>query len=335
MTTIKDVAREVGVSTATVSRVMSGKNPVSDRIREQVMVAADKLGYRPNALARSLRVETTQTLGLVISNVMNPFFTAVARAVEDAARERNYSLILGNADEDPTKEALYLNALLEKRVDGLIISPARAESPFLAEIVREGVSLVFVDRSIKGVDAPVVRASGQRAVEQLVGYLSSLGHEKLAIISGPPEVVPGRERLEAFLSTAKRRDVPVAEEYIKIGDFRRPSGQSAMQGLLELENPPTAVFAANNLMALGALQAIKAAGMRMPEDISLASFDDITWFGLMEPTITAIAQPTRELGAAAARMLLEMVEEGQQPDSLILQAELVVRDSCGKPPGVR
>lgn len=329
-TTIRDVARDARVSTATVSRVLSGKNPVSDEFRERVLDAVERLEYQPNALARSLREETTKTVGLLVSNVMNPFFTAVARAVEDSAAERGYSVVLCNADEDPSKEERYLDTLLQRRVDGLIVSPARAESPRLSRIGNNGLPVVFVDRAIEGIEAPVVRADGRRAVEELVEYLVGLGHRRMAVISGPQEVVSGRERLEAFLGAAERLGVPVAAARVEIGDFRRESGREAVLRLLDLVPPPTAVFAANNLMALGALQGISEAGCRIPEDLSLASFDDVTWFSLMSPPITAIAQPARELGAAAARMLLEVAEKRERPESLILEAELVVRGSCGR-----
>ncbi len=329
MATIKDVAREAGVSVATVSRTLTGVGRVSPGVREQVEAAAESLSYRPNAVARSLRARNTRTLGLVIPNVRNPFFTEIARAVEDAARDRGYSLIFGNTDEDPEKEAEYLNVLLEKRVDGLIVSPARATSPQLEEIVRDGVPVVFLDRYVRGIEAPVVRADGRRAVDELVEYLVGFGHEKLAIISGPSETVPGRERLDAFLNGAGKRDAPVSEERVKVGDFRRESGFEAMRELLDLADPPTAVFAANNLMALGALQALKRSGIKAPEDISFASFDDVSWFELVDPPMTAIAQPVAELGAAAARILPEIVEGGQV-ESVILEAELVVRGSCGE-----
>ncbi len=330
MTTIRDVAREAGVSIATVSRTFSGTQYVRPAVRERVMTSAEQLKYRPNALARSLRVENTSTLGLVIPNVGNPFFTAMARAVEDAAREMGYSLMIGNADEDPGKESEYLNVLMEKRVDGLIVSPARAISPPLNEIARSGVPLVFLDRYVKGIEAPVVRADGRKAVDSLVEHLVDLGHERLAIISGPPETVPGRERLDAFLRGAEDRGVPVAEERVKIGDFRRESGLRAMRELLELNESPTAVFAANNLMGLGALQTLSRAGVKIPGEISFASFDDVSWFELTTPSVTAIAQPTAELGAAAARMLPVLMEGRERPESVILEAELVVRGSCGR-----
>lgn len=329
MATIKDVAKEAGVSVATVSRTINEVDRVSPEVRERVLAAAESLSYRPNAVARSLRAQNTRTLGLVIPNIKNPFFTQVARAIEDAARERGYSLIFGNTDEDPEKEAEYLNVLLEKQVDGLIVSPARATSPQLEELSWNEVPVVFLDRYVQGIEVPVVRADGRRAVDELVEYLVEFGHEKLAIISGPAETVPGRERLDAFVKGAEERNVPVDEKRIKIGDFRRESGFKAMREMLSLDEPPTAVFAANNLMALGALQALKRAGMRAPEDISFASFDDVSWFELVDPPITAIAQPVSELGTAVAEMLPALVE-GDKVESVILGAELVVRESCGE-----
>lgn len=328
MATIKDVASEAGVSVATVSRTLNGVDRVSPEVRERVVAAAERLSYRPNAVARSLKSQNTRTLGLVIPNIRNPFFTQMARVVEDAARERGYSLIFGNTDESPEKEAEYLDVLLEKQVDGLIVSPARATSPHLEQIVRDGVPIVFLDRFVRGIEAPVVRADGRRAVDDLVGHLTGFGHDKLAIISGPSETVPGRERLDAFLNGAENRNVPVSRERVKVGDFRRESGLKAMHELLELDEPPTAVFAANNLMALGALQALKRAGMRIPEDISFASFDDVSWFELIEPAITVVEQPVAKLGTAAAEMLPALVER-EEVEPVILEAELVVRESCG------
>ncbi|CAA9448481.1 MAG: Ribose operon repressor [uncultured Rubrobacteraceae bacterium] len=330
--TIKDVALEAGVSTATVSRVLSGKDTVSMRMRDRVLSSVEGLGYRPNALARSLREETSKTLGLVVSNVMNPFFTAVARAVEDAASEKGYSVILCNADESPDKEASYLDVLFQKRVDGLIISPARTSSPQLQSFVSSGVPVVFVDRTIEDLGIPTVRVDGRKAIEELVEHLLKLGHERLAVISGPPETVPGGDRLKAFLACAAERGAEIPEEYVRFGDFRRESGRQAMRELLRLRCPPTAVFAANNLMCLGALQAVKETDVRVPEDVSIASFDDIVWFELTQPPVTAIAQPVRELGNATAEMLLGMIEKAREPESLIIEAELIVRDSCGPPP---
>jgi LacI family transcriptional regulator len=332
-TTIVDVAREADVSIATVSRVLTGKSAVRNERRERVLDAAERLGYRPNALARSLREETTKTLALVLPNIANSFFTTIARVIEQNIREKGYSLILGSADEDPKKEEFYLNVLLEKRVDGIIVSPSQVGSPHLTKLSSMNVPLVLLDRDTEEINAPHVRADGREAIQQLVSYLIELGHEQLAIISGPLTISSGKERLTTFLQSAKDSRVPVPNQYVKIGDFRRRSGLKAMRELLALSKPPTAVFVANNLMTLGALQAIKAVGSKVPEDISLASFDDVAWFEFLDPPLTAIAQPTEELGSAAARMLLEMAEGGKRPKSLIMQAELLIRNSCEKPRG--
>jgi LacI family transcriptional regulator len=329
--TIRDVANKAGVSIATVSRVLSGKGSVSEDAGGRVLSAVEDLEYRPNALARSLREENTKTLGLVISNVMNPFFTAVARAVEDAAAEQGYSVVLCNADENPDKEESYLDVLLQKRVDGLIISPARGKSRQLRRFVKAGVPVVFVDRSIEDLDIPTVRVDGKEAIARLVEYLVKLGHRRLAVVSGPREVISGGERLKSFLDCASGFGIEVPEEYVRFGDFRRESGRWAMRELLSLRRSPTAVFTANNLMCLGALQAAKETGCSIPEDVSVATFDDIPWFELVDPPVTAIAQPTRELGAVAARMLLDMLEDGRKPESRIMEAQLVIRDSCTAP----
>ncbi|MBA2693048.1 MAG: LacI family DNA-binding transcriptional regulator [Rubrobacter sp.] len=330
MATIKDVAREAEVSVATVSRSFSGSQPVSAEVRERVREASRRLGYRPNAVARSLRVEATKTLGLVIPNITNPFFTEVARAVEAAAWVEGYGIMLGNTDEDPRKEERYLDVLLGKQIDGIIISPARSESPHLAEVEAAGVPVVFLDRAAAGVDAPVVRADGRLAVGAIVEYLANLGHERMAIISGPPETVSGEERLGTFLEEAERLGMEMPPEMVRTGDFRQESGERAMRDLLALEHPPTAVFAANNLMALGALTAARKAGVSIPAELSFASFDDSTWFELMRPSISAISQPIEELGGAAARTLVESLEGGR-PASTTLAAELVLRESCTEP----
>lgn len=202
MTNIKDVAREAGVSVATVSRTFSGSTPVSEPVRERVIQTARRLGYRPNALARSLRGEGTKTLGLVIPNILNPFFTTVARAVENAAWDEGYSIMLGNTGEDVVKEARYLEDLLQRQIDGLIISPVRSDSGHLRSLVEE-VPVILLDRTAQGVEAPVVRADGRRAVGELVEYLASLGHERLAVISGPRATVSGDERLSTFVEVAR------------------------------------------------------------------------------------------------------------------------------------
>ncbi|MET8744219.1 MULTISPECIES: LacI family DNA-binding transcriptional regulator [unclassified Streptomyces] len=330
MTSIKDVAAQAGVSVATVSRVLNSHPSVSPDARTRVLAAVDALGYRPNAVARSLRTDQTRTLGLVISDVLNPYFTELARFVEEEARALGYSVIIGNADERPELQDHHVRTLLDRRIDGLLVSPADGDSPLMADVARAGTPMVFVDRWMPGVDVPVVRADGRHAIRDLVAHLYALGRRRLAIIAGPAATTTGDERVEAFREALRAHELGLPEVYIGQGDFQADSGRRVTERFLALPEPPETVFAADNLMALGALDAIRAAGLRVPQDIGLAAFDDIPWFVHTDPPITAIAQPTGELGRAAVRALVDIVE-GRSPQSVTLPARLVVRRSCGEP----
>ncbi|WP_330290854.1 LacI family DNA-binding transcriptional regulator [Streptomyces sp. NBC_00576] len=330
MASIKDVAAEAGVSVATVSRVLNDHPSVSEDARARVLAAVEALGYRPNALARSLRTDQTRTLGLVISDVMNHYFTTLARSVEEEARALGYSVIIGNADERPDLQDHHVRTLLDRRIDGLLVSPTDGGSPLMLDTARGGTPMVFVDRWIPGVDVPVVRADGRQAVRDLVAHLHGLGHRRLAIIAGPAATTTGSERVEAFREALAEYGLPLPDAYIGQGDFQAESGRRVTDAFLGLAEPPEVVFAADNLMALGALDAVRARGMRVPQDIALAAFDDIPWFVHTDPPVTAIAQPTGELGRAAVRALVDMIE-GRSPQSVTLAAHLVVRRSCGEP----
>ncbi|MFE0130308.1 LacI family DNA-binding transcriptional regulator [Streptomyces sp. NPDC059037] len=331
MASIKDVAAEAGMSVATVSRVLNSHPSVSPAARARVIAAVETLGYRPNAVARSLRTDQTRTFGLVISDVMNPYFTTLARSVEEAARELGYSVIIGNADERPELQDHHVRTLLDRRIDGLLLSPTDGGSPLILDAARAGTPMVFVDRWIPGVDVPVVRADGREAVRDLVAHLHGLGHRRLAIIAGPAATTTGSERVDAFREALGAYGLQLPEEYIGQGDFQADSGRRVTEAFLALPEPPEVIFAADNLMALGSLDAIRAHGLRVPHDIALAAFDDIPWFVHTDPPITAIAQPTGDLGRAAVQALADRIE-GRRPQSVTLPARLVVRRSCGESP---
>ncbi|MFE4664014.1 LacI family DNA-binding transcriptional regulator [Streptomyces sp. NPDC056716] len=330
MASIKDVAAAAGVSVATVSRVLNDHSSVSADARTRVLAVVDTLGYRPNAVARSLRTDQTRTFGLVIPDVLNPYFTELARSVEEEARSLGYSVIIGNADERPEVQDHHVRTLLDRRIDGLLVAPTEGGSSLIADAVRGGTPMVFVDRWIAGVDVPVVRSDGRAAVRELVAHLWSLGHRRVAIIAGPEATTTGSERVAAFREAMAAYGLPVPDVYIGQGDFQAESGRRVTAGFLALPEPPDAVFATDNLMALGALDAVRARGLRVPDDIALVAFDDIRWFVHTDPPITAIAQPTGELGRAAVRALVEVIA-GRRPDSVTLPARLVVRRSCGAP----
>lgn len=319
---MKDVAQHAGVSTATVSRVVNGHAAPTPATRTRVLAAIDELGYRPNALARSLRTTSTKTLGLVISDLLNPFFAEIARAVEDEARSHGYCVVIGNADENAEQEATYVRTLLDRRVDGLLLCPATDDPSLVREVVAGGVPLVLLDRTVRGATCPVVRADGTDALTQLARRLVGAGHTRIGVIAGPADTSTGRERLDAFTAALG----PLLDQDLVVhGDFRQESGSQAAAVLVERH--ATALVAMDNLMGLGALAELRRAGLRVPDDVAVAVYDDQPWFPLVDPPVTVIAQPTVEMGRAAARSLLALVN-GHQPEDVRLTAQLVVRGSC-------
>ncbi|GAA2459369.1 LacI family DNA-binding transcriptional regulator [Actinomadura vinacea] len=332
MTSVKDVARRAGVSVATVSRVLNDSPTVTPATRERVLAAVAELGYRRNAVARSLRTDATRTIGLVIGDILNPFFTELARAVEDEARTLGYSIVIGNADERPDRQDHYVRTLLEQRVDGLLLCPTAEITPLVRGTVRDGLPLVFLDRTLPGLQVPTVRADGAGAIAALVRHLRDLGHERIASISGPALLSTGRERTEAFTAAMRACGLPVRDRYLEAGDFRAGSGQAGAARLLDLPEPPDVIFVGDGLMALGALDEIRARGLRIPHDVALACYDDLPWFTHLDPPVTAIAQPVQELGRRAVRALAERIED-RPVASVVLTARLVVRRSCGEKEG--
>lgn len=335
MVTGRDVAARAGVSTATVSRVLCDAPGVSADVRERVTRATAELGYRPNVRARSLRVRSTQTVSLVVSNVLNPFFTELARAVEDAARSHGYGVVLGNADEDADRQDGYLEGLLDGRVDGLLLSPASGTSSVVPELVRQGLPVVLVDRPLEGAGLPVVRTDGLAASRQAAAHLMSVGHTRLAVLAGPQDLANGRERLEGFRAAAAEHGRPLHDAHVVVGGFDETTGAEGVRAVMATEPSPTAVFCTNNLITLGALQALRHDGVRVPDDVALVSFDDLPWFELLDPPVTAVRQPTRALGEAAVAALLARVGGDQSPSAELtrtLPGELVVRASCGATP---
>ncbi|GAA4222077.1 LacI family transcriptional regulator [Streptosporangium album] len=329
MARIKDVAAHAGVSVATVSRVLNDSPSVTEETRTRVYAAMRELNYVPNAVARSLRTEATRTLGLIIGDIVNPFFAELARAVEDAARAAGYTVIIGNADERAEEQDHYVRTLLERRVDGLLICPTAEVTPLVEEVARSGGPLVFLDRVLPGVHVPSVRADGTDAIKALVAHLAGLGHRRVAFISGPARLSTGRERTEAFLAAMAEHGLEIRPEYVQAGDFRSGSGRALTARLLDLPEPPEVIFAGDNLMTLGALDEIQARGLRIPDDVALASFDDAAWFPHVSPPITAISQPAAELGRLGVGVILDRLA-GRPAGSVILPALLVVRQSCGE-----
>lgn len=333
--TIRHVARRAGVSTATVSRALAGSGPVRAEVAARVQAAARSLAYVPNRIARSLRAQTTRLAGVLIPDVQNPFFTAVVRGVEDVLQAGGWTLLLGNSDDHPEREMSCLTTLREEGAAGVVLVPGLPASAYQATVAR-GLPLVAIDRAPEGLDVDRVTVANVEGARRAVRHLVSLGHRRIGLVGGPAGLSTAAERrrgYEAALAEAGlRREATRVEE----GDFRPSGGRAAMERLLARAEPPTAVFVTNDLMTLGAYEAIRARGLRVPQDVAVVGFDDAPWAEWLHPPLTTVAQPAYELGATAARLLLERLQEPRRPTrSVVLETRLVVRASCGARPAGR
>lgn len=322
MTTIRDVAARAGVSLGTASRVLAGSPSTSPGSRERVAAAAAELGYLPNARAGSLRRAKTDVVGILISDVRNPFFAELAHAAEQEALRRGYVVMLANADEDATQEQLYLHTFSTQRVDGVLMAPQSGDRVHLDRLIDSGLPVVFVDRVLPGLDVPSVTSDNAGGMRAAVEYLVARGHRRIGYVGGPAPVSTALDRLEAFLAHRDQLGLPADDALVQEGDYRAESGGAAVERMLRAGAAPTAVLAADGLMALGALAALRRHGVR--EEIELMSFDDLAWFEELTPPVSAIANDATEMGRAGMAALLDAVEGGR-PGSLTVAARLVDR----------
>ncbi len=329
--TIKDVANLAGVHPSTVSRVINDDSRISEKTKNKVLLIIKKLGYTPNAIARGLKTKRTHTLGMLIPDITNPFFAEIARGVEDAANKNNFNVILCNTDDKLKKERTYLEILRGKRVDGLILGTAHIRDKSILELEKKKFPYILLSRNIEGLDKNCV------IVDDVVGgiivteYLIKLGHRRIAHITGPPTVRAANNRLEGYKFALEKHQIEYHEELVEEGDFRIKGGYQAMKKFLELPEPPTAIFAANDLLALGAMQAIQKKKYNIPEDFCIIGFDDIRLASFVYPPLTTIRQPMLEMGALAVKMLLKIIEEGEfNQRKIVLKPKLIIRESCRK-----
>jgi DNA-binding LacI/PurR family transcriptional regulator len=329
--TIKDVARRAGVSTATVSRVLAGKTIVGQELRERVLAAAEEMDYQPSRVARSLRVQRSQIIGLIISDIQNPFFTALVRAVEDVAYQNDYGVFLCNSDEDVQKERFYVELLHAEKVAGVVISATQEEGNPSRTLVDASIPVVAVDRRMKDLDVDTVVIDNLGAARETVSHLISDGHRRIGVVVGPSVTTTGRERLEGYVRALKEHGLRVEPQLVRMGLPKAEFGYRSTGELLALSEPPSAIFTGNNLLTSGALRAIRERGLRIPSDIGLAAFDELDWMSLVQPGLTVVAQPTYELGQTAAELLMERIEDRTLPArESVLEPTLVIRQSCAR-----
>lgn len=328
MVTIEDVARLAGVSNSTVSRVLNKKEYVKEDTRKKVFDAVAELGYKPSRIARSLRANVSQIIGLIISDIQNPFFTSLVRAVEDIAYKHNFSLLLCNTDEDPEKEKLYVELMLSERVSGVIITPTREYDCPVQKLLEMGVATVCVDRQVQDCETDSVVSDNVESSFKLVEHLIANGHRRIGALLGPSEITTFRERLLGYKNAHKKYGLAIDSHLIEQGIPKEMEGYELANQLLGLSDRPTAIIAGNNLMALGAIHAIKNNKLSLPGDISLVSFDDREWAQLITPTITVASQPTYEMGRQAAELVMRRLENDDSSiEHLVLESEIIYRES--------
>jgi LacI family transcriptional regulator, galactose operon repressor len=321
--TIREVAARAGVSLGTASRVLSGNPATSPAARARVAEAAAALGYRPNAQARSLRLTRTHVLGLLVSDVRNPFFADIAHAAEQAALGADYVTLLGNANENVEQQDRYIETFLTQRVDGVVLAP-QGPSATLDMLLDSRMPVVFVDRKVEGFDVPSVTTDSRIGLDEAVAHLVAAGHTRIGYIGGPQSISTGRERYDAFIDALPRHGLTIDPELITFGDFRLASGTEAAEQLLAASERPTALVAADNLMAEGALTTIRRQGLRIGTDVEVIAFDDIEWFAHMDPPISVIAQDAGAVGRRAVELLLRVIA-GEEPESVVLPTRFIDR----------
>ncbi|GAP41423.1 LacI family DNA-binding transcriptional regulator [Flexilinea flocculi] len=327
---IFQVAKLSGVSIATVSRVMSGKVYVSSELTSRVKKAALTLGYCPNRSASNLRKRVSKTIGVIISDIENPFFTSVIRGIETILYDAGYSLLFCNSDEDPKREKTHLSILRAEDVAGIILTPTKNNNEFCKSLVESGIQLVAIDRS-PGMDyMDGVTVKNKKGAFEATSHLAQLGYQRIGIICGPKQTSTSVERLEGFKEALLHHNLVLDQKLIIYSDFRQMGGYKAMQTLLDLEFPPIAVMVSNNLMTLGALQAIHERNLKIPDQIAIVGFDDMPWATSLQPSLTAVAQPAFDIGTTAAQLLLERLKDPTRSyRQVVLDTKLMVRTSSG------
>jgi len=329
-----DIARKTGYSVSTVSRVLhssSKKYKISKEAEIKIRQAAKDLGYRPNKLAQSLKLKKTNEIGVIIPDISNPFFSALVKSIGKESRKNGYSIVLYESDENVSLEKEAIKRLLEKRVDGMIIAAVGLNEPYLKRLESNKLPVVTVDRCLEETTFDAISVDNLKGTYIAIQYLINEGHKKIAFIQGLPETFTNKGRLEGYLKALNNAQVPVYSDYIVGNDFRSLNGYLQTKKLLQLPDPPTVIFTAGDLIVLGALQAIKEEGLKIPDDISLVTFDDPDFATYLSPPLTSIRQPVDDMGILSVKLLLERMREPSCPAKrILLEPQLIIRNSVAK-----
>lgn len=325
-----DVAKRAKVSISTVSRTITQTGKISLATQEHVRQVMRELGYKPNRVARRLRAQggKRHLIGLIIPNIQNPFFADLARGVEDVAYRNNFAVMLCNYDEDPKKQQFYLDVMQAESVDGIILPPAHEEDGAVLKVKQGGIPVVCVDRSLNDPTIDKVEVDNAEGSFEAVQHLLAKGHRRIGLISGPGDTSTGRERLEGYRRAHAQAGVTVDESLIRFGDYKQESGRDLSALLLSLPQPPTALFACNNLMLIGAIETIFARGLKIPQQVALIGYDDLPLAAVFDPPLSVVQQPAYEVGRKAAELLFRRFDHPlAETISLVLKPKLIIRGS--------
>lgn len=334
MSTIKDVARVAGVSPMTVSRVINSSGYASQDARARVERAVGELGFVPNALARQLRSKRTRTLALVISDITNPFFTTIARGVEDIAAAHDFAVVFCNTDESEAEEMAYVQMLIQRRIDGVLLVPASDSGKSLRLLRKHRVPVVVLDRRVSSPRVDQVRSDSEAGAYQLVRHLIELGHRRIAMLAGHRNISTAADRAAGYQRALAEHGIELDDRLVRYEGFGLAAGYRMARQVVVLHPRPTALFAANNFIAFGVIRALREVGLRIPEAMSLVAFDDLPGDWLIDPFLTVVDQRAYEMGKQAAELILERLEgvERLSRRSIILPVDFIVRRSSAPPP---
>ncbi len=334
MATVSDVAERAGVSVSTASRVLSGRGYAAPETRQKVLRAARELGFVPNRIARSLRTRETRLIGLLVGDVENPFYSAIASNVESVAGAAGYNVVLCNSNDEPERERELLTLLQGMRVDGLIVTPTLRNRRALSHLLDRGIVIVQVDRKVQGLEADAILVDNEGGAHAAVEHIVSAAHTNIGMLTGDVEVPTAQQRLAGYKRALEEHGIPLRDELIKLGSFRREHAVEDAVDLIKSTPEPTAILAANNLLAEAALIALAEAGLRVPDDMSLVAFDDVPWMRVTNPPITTVRQPVGDMARGAAELVLRRLGERGlgTPTTVVFQAELLTRGSVKQLP---
>jgi len=330
--TIYDIARLAGVSTATVSKVFNNRGSISDKTKKKIFEISEELNYQPSVVASALAGKKTYTIGLLIPDVVNPFFAEMTRNIEDRAHELGFNLVICNTDNDVNKEFNYIQLLRQKRVDGIILATGVRNDKLLKELINEQLPIALIAREMSILSASTVLVDDFAGGYSAASYLTGLGHKRIAIIAENLKLASSRERIRGYRYALEEAGIGYDERYVKESDFSLAGGGKTTNELLDEPEPPTAIFACNDLLAIGAMQAAKQRGVSIPEELSVVGFDNTVLAAITDPPLTTIAQPIQAMGQQVVDLITQEINNPKSiKQRIVLLPELIVRGSAREP----